>query len=324
MLRIINQVHRVTPRAFTLIELLVVIAIVGVLISLLLPAVQKVREAANRVKCENNLKQLAMAAHQYHDARGAFPPGLHMGIDMGGGRYAEGTAWMVELLPYFEQDNLYRKWDYDDFGNNVAGGTDSTTAQLIPIHRCPSDPVNRLVYFNSKLPEARGFYGLGSYCGNAGRRSYPPDQLTMDGIFSLDSNVRLADVTDGSSSTLFFGERSHRDPEYDRIAVVWPSMYPIADQGAWASVVAADRTGGPLFENTLSAAVPINYQVSSSAPVGDLPSRNDRLCAFGSLHPGGANFALVDGSVRFLSDSTPLSILQALSTRAGGEVVSAH
>jgi prepilin-type N-terminal cleavage/methylation domain-containing protein/prepilin-type processing-associated H-X9-DG protein len=314
-------IHAWVRSGFTLIELLVVIAIIGVLIGLLLPAVQKVREAANRIRCQNNLKQLAVAAHGYHDARGTFPPGLHMGVNMGGGRYAEGTSWMVELLPYIEQENLHRKWDYEDFRNNVAGGMTSTTGQILLIDRCPSDPLNLQTYFNSVIPEARGYYGLGTYGGNAGRRSYPPTALSRDGIFSLDTTVRLADVTDGSSNTFLLGERAHRDPEYDRIAVVWPSLSPIADMGAWAGVVAS-QNGGPLCGHTLSTAMPINYQVPPDTPVGDSTVRDDRLCAFGSLHPGGANFALADGSVRFVSEQTPLDLLQALSTRSVGEAVS--
>src|SRR5579859_1367786 len=100
--------------AFTLIELLVVIAIIGILIGLLLPAVQKVREAANRIRCSNNLKQLALAAHHHHDAQGEFPNGLHT-VESIDGRYANGTCWEVELLPYYEQENLKKKWDYTDF-----------------------------------------------------------------------------------------------------------------------------------------------------------------------------------------------------------------
>jgi prepilin-type N-terminal cleavage/methylation domain-containing protein/prepilin-type processing-associated H-X9-DG protein len=317
-----SQANRVTPRAFTLIELLVAIAVVAVLVALLLPAVQKVREAANRIKCQNNLKQLAVAAHHHHDARSTFPTALHMGVNMGDGRYAEGTSWMVELLPYFEQENLSRKWDYNDFRTNVAGGTEATTAQIFQTHRCPSDQLNHWFYFQSVIPEAQGYYGIGTYCGNAGRRSYPPDQLTRDGMFTLDSKVRLADVSDGSSNTFLFGERSHTDMEYDRIAVVHPAYYPLADAGAWGSVVAANRSGGPLFVNTLSAAVPINYRVPADTPVGDWLTIYDRLCAFASSHPAGANFAFADGSVRFVCDQIALETLQALSTRGGEEVVS--
>jgi prepilin-type N-terminal cleavage/methylation domain-containing protein/prepilin-type processing-associated H-X9-DG protein len=314
--------------AFTLIELLVVIAIIAVLIALLVPAVQKVRETANRAACLNNLKQLALAAHNYHDARKQFPTGLHMGVNMGGGCYAGGTTWMVELLPYIEQDNLQKQWDYNDFRNNVAREMNSTTAQIIPIHRCPSDQLNLWVYVDvnhTAIPEGWGYYGLGTYCGNAGRRSYPWDQQTRDGIFALDSKVRLADVTDGSSNTLLFGERSHRDPEYDRIADVRYSraffpFFPLADRGNWGAVLAT-LPGGPMHNTTLSSAVPINYRVPADTPAADEATIYDRLCAFGSSHLDGANFAFADGSGRFVSESIPLPTLKALSTRAGGEVV---
>jgi prepilin-type processing-associated H-X9-DG protein len=169
--------------------------------------------------------------------------------------------------------------------------------------------------------EAWGNYGLGSYGGNGGTRSYPWTQLTQDGILYLESKVRLSDVTDGSSNTVLFGERSHRDLEYDRIAVD-STFYPLGARGAWGAVLALGA-GGPMANHALSSAVPINYLVPPGTPVGDMPVIYDRLCAFGSLHPGGANFAFADGAVRFLSESMPLDTLQALSTRAGGEVVSA-
>src|SRR5262249_34323544 len=117
---------------FTLVELLVVIAIIAVLIGLLVPAVQQVRAAANRTSCQSNLKQLALAAHQYHGAKRRFPTGFHFAVDVGG-RATGGTNLWVELLPYFEQDTLYKKWDYNDHRNNYAGGTNATTAQVIQI-----------------------------------------------------------------------------------------------------------------------------------------------------------------------------------------------
>jgi prepilin-type N-terminal cleavage/methylation domain-containing protein/prepilin-type processing-associated H-X9-DG protein len=310
-------------RGFTLLELLVVIAIIGILIALLLPGVQKVREAANRAQCANNLKQLAIAAHNHHDARGRFPTGIHTVVLQEDGRYAEGTAWEVELFPYFEQDNLYRKWDYNDHRNNVAGGRDATTAQFFKLLLCPSDSaLDPVVYFDS-VPQyawAFGFYGQGSYGGNAGTRSFPQAQVTRDGILFWDSDIRLADVTDGASNTFLFGERDHRDPEFDRLTHDSdPGFYPIAGWGKWAAVMFT--SGGSLPHHTLSAAVPINYQMPPNSVVGD-GAINNRLCAYGSGHPGGANFALADGSVRFVSDQTPVGILQALSTRAGGEPVS--
>jgi prepilin-type N-terminal cleavage/methylation domain-containing protein/prepilin-type processing-associated H-X9-DG protein len=317
-------------RGFTLIELLVVIAIIGVLIALLLPAVQKVREAANRAKCANNLKQLALAAHNHHDAIGRFPNGLHT-VETTDGRYANGTCWEVELLPYFEQDNLKHRWDYEDFRNNVAGNLGATTAQVLRVLLCPSDALPDLVWYvpadlNLQYAFAAGWYGLSSYGGNGGKRSFPLNYATRDGIFYQDSGIRLADVTDGASNTFLFGERSHDDPVWDYMSYINDSgFYPLAKSGKWAAVYAT--SGGSLAERLLSTPVPINYRVPAGISQqewgGATGAQNNRLCAYGSGHPGGANFAFADGSVRFLTDRTPLDTLQALSTRAGGEVVSA-
>jgi prepilin-type N-terminal cleavage/methylation domain-containing protein/prepilin-type processing-associated H-X9-DG protein len=313
-----------TRRGFTLIELLVVIAIIAVLLGLLLPAVQKVRGAAARVQCLNNLKQIALAAHHYHDDHERFPVGVRLPVYVGD-RPTGGTTLWVELLPYFEQDNLQKKWDYYDNRNNVAGGRDATQAQVIKILLCPSDPLpDPVVQVANALtpPWAWGFYGMSSYGGNAGKRSvhtggapaFP--RMTRDGIFYINSCVRFADITDGSSNTFLFGERYHRDPEYDlRQPVVWPGAVSMAQWGRWGFV----GTPGAVGNVALHTAAPINYRVP---PGGDFSTVENRAAAFGSGHPGGANFAFADGSVRFVSDSIPLAMLRALSTRAGGEVVS--
>jgi len=303
-------------QGFTLIELLVVIAIIAILIGLLLPAVQKVREAANRLKCQNNLKQIALAAHGYHDSWGMFPTGARLPDDVHGVP-TRGTNLWVELLPYFEQDNLRNNWDLDDNRKNV-GGPNALSAQVIKLLICPSDALPDTVtqFTGVNGPSwSHGFYGVSSYGGNAGRISVNSSRVTRDGVFFIDSSVCTEDITDGTSNTLLFGERYHRDPVLARLQPdLWPDASPFGGIGKWAYVASVHVMG----QVTLSAAVPINYGVP---PEGDKFARQDRLCAFGSGHPGGANFAFADGSVRFVSESMPLSTLQALSTRADGQVV---
>jgi prepilin-type N-terminal cleavage/methylation domain-containing protein/prepilin-type processing-associated H-X9-DG protein len=312
---------------FTLVELLVVIATIGVLVALLLPAVHAAREAARRAQCTSNLKQLAVAAHNYHSAKKKFPTGAHLPVDVSG-RPAMGTNLWVELLPYIEEYSLYNRWDFDDNRNNVAGGTNAVQAQVIEILLCPSDPLpERVVEITAAAALTPswswGLYGLSSYGGNAGKRSVqtggPPTfpRLSKDGISFIDSNVHMKDITDGSSKTLLFGERNHDDPEYDRRHdIVWPGSIAFAGWGRWGYVANPGASG----HVSLHTAAPINYCMP---PNGDLSNLEDRIAAFGSAHPGGANFALADGSVRFIAEELPLELLQSLSTRAGNEVAEA-
>jgi len=162
-------------RGFTLVELLVVIAIIGILVALLLPAVQSARGAARRAQCINHLKQIALAAHNYEASNRTFPTGARPSVTVGGVPTMGTNVW-VELLRYFEQNNLYEKWDQNDNRNNVAGGSAATQAQVISILLCPSDrlpePVWELLPAIYPVPPwSCGFYGMTSYGGNAGKRS---------------------------------------------------------------------------------------------------------------------------------------------------------
>jgi len=318
-------------KAFTLIELLVVIAIIAILIGLLLPAVQKVREAAARIQCENNLKQLGLAAHNYHDTYQQFPSGINLPVSTQSGAmfptnifYTSGTftqppipgqfiSLFEALFPFFEQDNLQRNLDLTQREYANCNGPNSMGAQIVKILICPSDRLPPTPVTTYTTGGKTYYFGMNSYGGNGGTYAWYYDfgSLKTDGIFWINSSVRIAQIIDGTSNTLLFGERYHFDPGWQK------GSTNIGNLGgwAWANYSATQ-------DYILSARVPINYMIPAGQP--DPPPftyQDPRVCAFGSGHIGGANFCLCDGSVRYISQSTDLATLQALATRAGGETV---
>ena len=314
--------------AFTLIELLVVIAIIAVLIGLLLPAVQKVREASARTACSNNLKQWGLAAHNYHGVIGVFPPGINKNTPEVGRRY----NWFVALLPYMEQDSIYRGytqdvtnsvpagngWNNNLFapGSTMLGGPNAPIAQTFKAMACPSDagmPGDQKDTTQSP-PEQ---WALISYKGCGGGVTYPSGSQTADGLFFMNhKGFRIEDVTDGSSNTLLFGERNSFDPIYDSDPVLNDQLH------YWGWAYYASNSGDVMNGTSvpMNFSLPANFGTLSSGQRSLLV--NQRRMTFGSGHPGGANFTLADASVRFIRDSISPVTFQALGTRAGGEPIS--
>ncbi|AMV27761.1 putative major pilin subunit [Gemmata sp. SH-PL17] len=308
--------------AFTLIELLVVIAIIAILIGLLLPAVQKVREAAARMKCSNHLKQLGIAAHTYHDAQQKFPM-----VSAGGTTTAPGYATcFVPLLPYLEQSALYDAFyakaialKRTSMGNISDGGTGSLDAAALTVLVCPSSTLPSGGV--GQQPGTNIYNGLTSYHPSATGLDRSDSRWGSDGVISNVRSTKILDITDGSSNTLMFGEWSNFDLNFTKWGAVLgsDSSYQLwILSGCWsASEGTCLGTGGLTLNYNLPA-------LSAAAdPLTALNTIQLRAQAFGSMHTGGANFALADGSVRFISNnvnSSPL-VLPALCSRAGGEVV---
>jgi prepilin-type N-terminal cleavage/methylation domain-containing protein/prepilin-type processing-associated H-X9-DG protein len=285
-------------RGFTLVELLVVLAIIGILMGLTLVGVQRVREAASRLRCLSNLRQIGLALHGYHGAHGRFPPGVS---------YADGKdpypfmSWQTRLLPFVEQDPLWlqsqQAYAVDkDFRVNPPHVGFAT---VLPLYTCPSDP---RTFAPADVFSLR--VAFTDYLGNEGINF-----LRKDGVLFLDSAVRFTDVTDGTSSTLFVGERP---PSANWRMGWWYGGMGQNDDGSVDEVLGVREKNFTGWAGTCPRG-PYEYG----------PGRDTNLCDmfhFWSHHSGGANFLFVDGSAHFLAYAAA-PVMPALATRSGGEAV---
>ncbi|WP_029247387.1 DUF1559 domain-containing protein [Schlesneria paludicola] len=287
-------------RGFTLIELLVVIAIIAVLIALLLPAVQQAREAARRTQCRNNLKQIGLALHNYHDISNSLPPGW-VGITNGASDIygINGWGWASRILPQLDQGPLFNQLNF----NLKMESTTNETTRLTPLaaFRCPSDVAPGTTW---TIQDAGGTdlvkLPVGNYVGVFGTSDIddcvglPNSPCMGEGAFFQNSRIQFRDFTDGLSNSIVVGEhKTRRDVGFN-----WTST--------WAGVVA---NGDDAIVRILGTC---DHTPNSPA---------NHIDDFSSYHVGGANFVMGDGAVRFVSTNIDLGVYQHLATRAAGDLV---
>jgi prepilin-type N-terminal cleavage/methylation domain-containing protein/prepilin-type processing-associated H-X9-DG protein len=284
---------------FTLIELLVVIAIIAILIGLLVPAVQKVRETAARMQCTNNLKQLGLALHNYHDAHGGFPPSKQTTAAA-----PSNQCWVQFTLPYMEQDNLYKMYRFDKNWDNAAtndadpGGPNSVQ---VKIFLCPSAPAGRVGSRHRGIID----YSPANQITrpNTFLHPVPPSDPTHLGVLGLNVSRRIVEVHDGSSNTILLAEDAGRNQTWK----MGRRTSTGGTSGAWPN---------PATEITVGGYDPATDTIPGPCAVNC--TNNNEIYAF---HTGGANALFTDGHVQMLRAGLDVNIVVPLITRSGGEVL---
>lgn len=302
--------------AFTLIELLVVIAIIGVLIALLLPAVQKVREAASRLGCQNNLKQLALALHGFHDARKALPSSVNLGPA------TPRQAWTAHVLPHLEQHSLATKYDYSKDWFDPANNAVVTTP--LAVFQCGSAPKSRL----DSRPEAwapfvaQTDYGATTHVATRLVTAGYAD-VAGPGMMPKNSAPTFDDVTDGVSNTTLLAESAGRPDLWRNGVKIGTTPAQRVNGGGWARAASDFSLEGSSPDGTTfpgpAAINATNGQIPDGYP--DSIYGNNGTGAVYAFHPGSANIAFGDGSVHSIQRAINIRIFAALVTRAGGEIV---
>jgi prepilin-type N-terminal cleavage/methylation domain-containing protein/prepilin-type processing-associated H-X9-DG protein len=318
-------------RGFTLIELLVVIAIIAVLIGLLLPAVQKVREAAARMQCSNNLKQIGLAAFNYESTYGTLPPGQGK-KPLPANDFGSRPSILAIILPFLEQANKYNQFNFD-FDVNNGAPNEAAREQDVPFFLCPSDPSQAVVQYPPANP-----YGRANYFGSTGNNANANNtDGSTGGIFNYIQAVRITDILDGTSNTAMFAEVKrgtlafNNSGHYDLTTMMivysgWNDQDITSNSQCtrYPGGGAVIRYVGHQYYRNLPATslyshtVPINF---TSYPCGYGDFARAHMPA-GSYHTGGANVCRADGSVAFIRQTIDPTVWRAIGSRAGGEAVS--